>query len=396
MLTTRYLWATVHRKPGTGNPEHLHLYLHIPFCKQACHYCDFHFSTSMKNKEDMVNAIIAEIGMRKSELPSSPLETIYFGGGTPSLLSDSELGRIFDAISSDFDIQNDAEITLEANPDDLTAAKIKELRHSPVNRLSIGIQSFRDSDLKLMNRAHNSDEAERSVKISQDAGITNITADLIYALPRQSLNDWRENIHKLIALDVPHLSSYCLTVEPKTALAKFVRDGKIRTVPDQVAADHFKVLTEETAKAGFEHYEISNFTKPGFIARHNSSYWKGEPYLGVGPSAHSYDGRSRRWNVSNNISYLKSIFEKQPAWKEEILTDKERYNEFVMTGLRTKWGVNTDRVKLLFGDEFQKNLLSSAEEHIRNGNVTLENKVLLLTESGKFLADGIASDLFLV
>ncbi len=353
----------------------------------------------------MVNAIVKEIGMRKHELSAfdyaqsdkrTTLETIYFGGGTPSLLSDSELGRIFDAVSSHFDISNDAEITLEANPDDLTAAKIKELRNSPVNRLSIGIQSFRDSDLKLMNRAHNSDEAERSVKISQDAGISNITADLIYALPDQSLNDWRENIHKLIALEVPHLSSYCLTVEPKTALAKFVQEGKVRTVPDQTAADHFNVLVEETAKDGFEHYEISNFAKPGFIARHNSSYWKGEPYLGVGPSAHSYDGKSRRWNVSNNMSYLKSIFAKQPAWKEEILTDKERYNEFVMTGLRTKWGVNVERVKELFGEEFHKNLLSSSESHIAIGQLKMENNVLLLTEKGKFLADGIASDLFVV
>lgn len=357
----------------------------------------------------MVNAIISEIAMRKSELSlpaldsarsdnanKTTLETIYFGGGTPSLLSDSELGRIFDAISSHFDIRNDAEITLEANPDDLTAAKIKELKNSPVNRLSIGIQSFRDSDLKLMNRAHNSDEAERSVKISQDAGITNITADLIYALPDQSLNDWRENIHKLIALEVPHLSSYCLTVEPKTALAKFIQEGKIRTVPDQTAADHFNVLVEETAKAGFEHYEISNFAKSGFIARHNSSYWKGEPYLGVGPSAHSYDGKSRRWNVSNNMSYLKNIFEKQPAWKEEILTDKERYNEFVMTGLRTKWGVNVDRVKELFGEEFHKHLEDSAAIHIVNGNVQNDNGTLVLTAEGKFLADGIASDLFMI
>jgi oxygen-independent coproporphyrinogen-3 oxidase len=357
----------------------------------------------MKNKEDMVNAIIAEIAMRKNELPldsvqsdTRTLETIYFGGGTPSLLNESELGRIFDAVNSHFNLRKNAEITFEANPDDLTSAKIKELKNSPVNRLSIGIQSFRDSDLKLMNRAHNADEAERSVKMVQDAGLTNITADLIYALPDQSLNDWRENIHKLIALEVPHLSSYCLTVEPKTALAKFVQEGKIRSVPDQVAADHFKILTEETAKAGFEHYEISNFAKAGFIAKHNSSYWTGDPYLGVGPSAHSYNGQSRRWNVSNNMSYLKSIFDKQPAWKEEILTEKERYNEFVMTGLRTKWGVNVSRVKELFGDDFQKHMMKAAAEHISSGRIELKNDILILTEEGRFLADGIASDLFLV
>jgi oxygen-independent coproporphyrinogen III oxidase len=247
-----------------------------------------------------------------------------------------------------------------------------------------------------MNRAHNADEAERSVKGSQDAGITNITADLIYALPDQSLNDWRENIHKLIALDIPHLSSYCLTVEPKTALAKFVQEGKVKSVPDQTASDHFKVLTEETAKTGFEHYEISNFARPGFIAVHNSSYWKGEPYLGVGPSAHSFNGTSRRWNVSNNNSYLKAIFENQHAWQEEILTEKDRYNEFVMTGLRTKWGVSLNRVEELFGSDFRKHLLSTSDEHIAHGKLLLKNDVLTLTAEGKFLADGIASDLFVV
>ena len=344
----------------------------------------------------MVNAIVKEIAMRKNELPKLPLETIYFGGGTPSLLSDSDLGKIFEGINAHFDIRHDAEITLEANPDDLTSAKIRELRNSPVNRLSIGIQSFRDSDLKTMNRAHTANEAERSVKASQDAGITNITADLIYALPDQSLNDWRENIHKLIALDVPHLSSYCLTVEPKTALAKFVREGKIKSVPDQTASDHFKVLTEETAKAGFEHYEISNFAKEGFIAVHNSSYWKGEPYLGVGPSAHSFNEKARRWNVLNNIQYLKHIFAGEHAWQEEILTDKERYNEFVMTGLRTKWGVNTDRVEELFGGDFRKHLLSNADQHISLGRISRNGPILTLTQEGKFLADGIASDLFVV
>lgn len=343
-----------------------------------------------------MNAIVREIGMRKSELPQMPLETIYFGGGTPSLLNAAELAKIFDSIQEHFDIRSNAEITLEANPDDLTDAKINELRHSPVNRLSIGIQSFRDSDLKLMNRAHNANEAERSVKASQDAGLSNITADLIYALPDQSLNDWRENIHKLIALEVPHLSSYCLTVEPKTALAKFVREGKVRTVPDQTAADHFSVLTEETAKAGFDHYEISNFAKEGFIAVHNSSYWKGEPYLGVGPSAHSFNGTARRWNVSNNASYLKHIFAGESAWQEEVLSANERYNEFVMTGLRTKWGVNVNSVEQLFGSDFRKHLLQSAEEHLKAGRIQMENEVLILTAEGKFLADGIASDLFMV
>lgn len=344
----------------------------------------------------MVRAIAAEIGMRKSELPKLPLETIYFGGGTPSLLSDKELGFLFDTISENFDIRSDAEITLEANPDDLTTSKIKQLKNSPVNRLSIGIQSFRDSDLRTMNRAHNADEAERSVKASQDAGITNITADLIYGLPDQSLNDWRENLRKLIALDVPHLSSYCLTIEPKTALAQFVKAGKIIPATEQTSSDHFHVLVEETTKAGFEHYEISNFAKEGYIAVHNSSYWKGEAYLGVGPSAHSYASNTRRWNVSNNTSYMKKIFSTQHAYEQEILSTTEQYNERVMLGLRAKWGVDQNKLESEFGSSYARHFANEMQTWIKSGDATSANGIVTLSEQGRLLADRIASSAFFV
>lgn len=344
----------------------------------------------------MVQALVREIALRKHELPARPLETIYFGGGTPSLLSDRELGTIFDAIAGQFDIANGAEITLEANPDDLTPVKIKSLSNSPVNRLSIGIQSFRDSDLLLMNRAHNAQEAERSVKASQDAGFANITADLIYGLPGQSLADWRDNLQKLIALEVPHLSSYCLTIEPKTALANFVQKGKVRPAGEQTASDHFKALVEATAKAGFEHYEISNFARPGFIAVHNSSYWKGEPYLGIGPSAHSFSGNTRRWNVANNSVYLKKIFAGETAYESEELNEKERFNERVMLGLRTKWGVDIKMLENEFGGKYFEPFMDAVNKNILLGNLVIANYTLLLTTQGKFLSDGVTSDLFAV
>lgn len=342
----------------------------------------------------MTAAIAQEIVMRKSELPAVPLESIYFGGGTPSILTDEELGMILDTVSKHFDIRSDAEITLEANPDDLTAAKIRALRNSPVNRLSIGVQSFDDHDLKLMNRAHNSSEAERSIKSAQDAGLINITADLIYGLPDQTTRAWQNNIEKMIQLEVPHLSSYCLTVEPKTALAKFVKSGKIIPSGDNVASDHFDKLVELAELCGYEHYEISNFAKEGFIAVHNSSYWKGKPYLGVGPSAHSYDGTTRRWNVANNMSYLKSITEGKTSYESETLNKNERYNERVMLGLRAKWGVNLADISKEFGSDYANYFRENIRLWIASGDVVTTNDVYTLTKKGKLLADRIASTAF--
>ncbi|MFM2016616.1 MAG: Oxygen-independent coproporphyrinogen-III oxidase [Bacteroidota bacterium] len=342
----------------------------------------------------MVSAIAKEIVMRKNELPSIPLETIYFGGGTPSILTDAELGLLFETIAKNFDIRSDAEITLEANPDDLTAVKIRELRNSSVNRLSIGVQSFDDKDLKLMNRAHNASEAERSIKSAQDAGLINITADLIYGLPEQTRRAWQTNIEKMIQLEVPHLSSYCLTVEPKTALAKFVKAGKIIPSGENVASDHFDKLVELTELCGYEHYEISNFAKEGYIAIHNSSYWKGKPYLGVGPSAHSYDGKTRRWNVANNMSYLKSVTEGKTSYESETLTLKERYNERVMLGLRAKWGVNLADVNRDFGSDYANCFRENIRLWVASGDVIVSNDVYTLSKKGKLLADRIASSAF--
>jgi oxygen-independent coproporphyrinogen-3 oxidase len=369
-----------------------HLYLHIPFCKQACHYCDFHFSTSQDKKGEMVRAMMKELEKRRSELPGNNLDTIYFGGGTPSVLSADELKFIFDSIDQHFSISPQAEITLEANPDDLTAPFLKALRSTPVNRLSIGIQSFRDEDLKMMNRAHTAAEAEGSVKRAQDSGITNLTVDLIYGIPSLDEMSWQKNLDRVNALEVQHLSSYCLTIEPKTALARFVQSGKFAPVDEQLASTHFQQLVQFAKENDLDHYEISNFAKKGFIAKHNSSYWFGEPYLGIGPSAHSFDGEKRRWNVSNNAQYLHFISTGEKSYEEETLNEKERYNEFVMTHLRTMWGVSLKEVP----EQFQAHFKTEAEKWLASGDMENNAAVFVLTEQGKLIADRIASDLFMV
>jgi oxygen-independent coproporphyrinogen-3 oxidase len=340
----------------------------------------------------MVRAMMTELEKRKSELPGKNLDTIYFGGGTPSVLSGDELKFIFDSIDKHFSISPGAEITLEANPDDLTAKFLKELRTTPVNRLSIGIQSFRDEDLKMMNRVHNAAEAESAVKRSQDSGITNLTVDLIYGIPGLDETSWRKNLDKINELQIQHLSSYCLTVEPKTALAKFVKSGKIAPVDDALASQHFRLLTDFAAEYHFDHYEISNFAKQGFVAKHNSSYWFGEPYLGIGPSAHSFDGEKRRWNISNNMKYLDLVSKGEKTYEEETLNEKERYNEMVMTHLRTMWGISLEKIN----EEFRAHFLHEAEKWIAQGDMENKSGTFILTAKGKLIADKIASDLFVV
>lgn len=373
----------------------MHLYFHIPFCKQACHYCDFHFSTSQKNRTAIVQAMLKELELRKGELPGKELQSVYFGGGTPSVLSQDELQSIFDAIAKDFSIAENAEVTLEANPDDLTPEYLAMLKRTPVNRLSIGIQSFRESDLRMMNRAHTVEEAEMVVKRAQDAGFTNLTVDLIYGIPGLSLEEWQQHLEKINALDVPHFSAYCLTVEPRTALAHLVKTGKVQPVDEELASQHFYALAEFAAAQGFEHYEISNLAKPGFIAKHNSSYWFGEPYLGIGPSAHSFDGTTRRWNVANNAQYLRAIAAGEKTFEEEQLNPKERFNEWVMTRLRTLWGLSPEEVMRQFGEEVFRELEKSARPWLLSGHLILANGALVLTVKGRLMADRIASDLFL-
>jgi oxygen-independent coproporphyrinogen-3 oxidase len=371
------------------------IYIHIPFCKQACTYCDFHFSTSMKKKEDMVAALAIEIALRKEEFTNEIVETIYFGGGTPSVLTNTEIQFIIDAVYQNYSVADNPEITLEANPDDLSKDRIYELSNSRINRLSIGIQSFFEEDLKLMNRAHNAREAEACLAEAVKY-FNNISIDLIYGTPGMSNERWLYNISKALSFGIPHISSYALTVEPRTALHKFVKSGVIAQPSDEVAQEQFLLLVDELEADGFVHYELSNFGKEDYFSKNNTAYWLGKKYIGIGPSAHSYDGKFRSWNIANNAMYLKDIqMDKLPSEKEE-LTSADRYNEYVMTGLRTIWGVSVDKVEKEFGVEFSSYLLAEAHKHIERGLLSYCNNILTTTRAGKFLADGLASDLFFV
>lgn len=371
------------------------IYIHIPFCKQACFYCDFHFSTSLKKKEDMIAALVKEIEIRKVELGNTTIETIYFGGGTPSVLSTKEIETLIAAVYENFKVVENPEITLEANPDDLSEEKIIELSNSPINRLSIGIQSFFEKDLKLMNRAHNSKEAKKCLEFATQY-FANISVDLIYGIPDCTNQEWRENIQTALSFGVPHISSYALTVEPKTPLASFIKKGIIKNVDDEKAQEQFHILIEELEKASFIHYETSNFGTEGFFSQNNSSYWLGKSYLGIGPSAHSFDGSQRSWNVRNNSKYINAIAESRLPIERETLSKTDRYNEYIMTGLRTIWGVSFDKIRNEFGDKYIEYLENHSKKHLQKDLLYLENQVLKTTKKGKFLSDGIASDLFIV
>lgn len=370
------------------------MYLHIPFCKQACHYCDFHFSTNFKKKSEVVNALCAELLLRKDEIRGET-ETIYFGGGTPSLLTAEELNQILEVIFKNYHIGRDPEITLEANPDDLSEEKIKMLAASPVNRLSIGVQSFFDEDLKLMNRAHNEIEAIESIRQATKY-FDNISIDLIYGIPGMGNERWKRNLEIALELGIPHLSSYALTVEPRTALKSLIEKGKIAPVLEEVSKEQYEILTKTMKAAGFDNYEFSNFGKPGYISRNNTAYWFGKSYLGIGPSAHSFDGFQRKWNISNNSLYIKAIQKGEVPSEIEELTTRDRYNEYVMTRLRTKWGISLEEVKMLFGSDYRKYLLEEGENFLKNGMLIWEDEHLRVAAQGKFLTDGIAAELFLV
>jgi oxygen-independent coproporphyrinogen-3 oxidase len=379
------------------------IYIHIPYCKQACHYCDFHFSTSLKKKDEMVLALAKEIEMRKSEFKDDAVETIYFGGGTPSILNVSDLKLLIDTVYSNFSVIENPEITLEANPDDLTPILsfrgtrnlFKEFKAIGVNRLSIGIQSFFEDDLKLMNRAHNSEEAKSCLEIATQY-FDNISIDLIYGMPSMSNEKWLHNIETALSFNIPHISSYALTVEPKTALHTFIQKGIIPQLDDEVAQEHFHLLLDKLEENGFIHYELSNFGKENYFSKNNSSYWLGKKYIGIGPSAHSYDGEKRGWNVSNNTLYLKSIQENKLPLETETLTKTDRYNEYVMTGLRTIWGISLDRIATEFGKTYLDYLNQQAAKYIEDHLLFIDDNILRTTKSGKFLSDGIASDLFLL
>jgi oxygen-independent coproporphyrinogen-3 oxidase len=373
------------------------IYLHIPFCKQKCSYCNFHFSTSFNLKDEMLLAIKKEIGLRKDELESKTIKSLYLGGGTPSVLSVDEIKSLIDEFQKYFSFDKNIEITLESNPDDLNKNFLKELSQTEVNRLSIGTQSFFDEDLRLMNRAHNASEAESSIKRAQDFGLENISIDLIYGSPTSNFEIWKENLDKTIELQVPHVSSYALTVEPKTALEKWIENGKVPAPEETEQNQEFHYMSDFLKKNGFDHYEISNFGMPGFHSKHNSAYWKSEPYLGIGPSAHSYNGSlERSWNMANNPLYIKNINQNIIPKETEILSEKDRFNEMMMIGLRTIWGVDLNKVNQNFSSEIIDYFNKESNSKIEDGLLTIENNHLKIPEKHWFLADGIASDLFIV
>lgn len=372
------------------------LYIHIPFCKQKCHYCDFHFSVSLRKKASLLAAIKKEILLRKDEL-NEPIESIYFGGGTPSLLSSSELSEILETIYDNYNVNETVEVSLEANPDDLSEVFLQELYVLGFNRLSIGIQSFFDADLQFMNRAHTAKEAISCLELAKIAGFKNISIDLIYGIPGLTEKKWQQNLNTFLCLDIPHLSSYALTVEPKTALAHFIKSKKIAALDDNLAKAHFDTLTAFMQKHNYSHYELSNFAKDGFLSKHNTAYWQGKSYVGIGPSAHSFNQKTRSWNVANNARYISALNNNKLPNEVENLTTSMRYNEYIMTGLRTIWGIDLDRIEQEYGVAFYDYLIHSSQKHLKNQHlqITLKNCLVVLPDSF-FLIDGIIADLFWV
>ena len=371
------------------------IYIHIPYCKQRCSYCNFHFSISKNGIDKMINSLIKELELRKNYL-TSEIKTIYFGGGTPSILNKKHLEKLFDKIRSTFNVSENAEISFECNPDDLNKEKLILLNYLGVNRLSIGIQSFDDKDLKFMNRSHNSDEAINSVKLAQEVGFDNISIDLIYSLPSQSVENWQKNLEIAFGLSIQHISSYSLTIEKNTQLSHLIKTKKIIELDEKTSSEHFNLLLKESKKNEFIQYEISNFGKEGYFSEHNSSYWQNKNYLGIGPSAHSYNGESRSWNISNNKNYIEIISENKLPSETEILTKNQKYNEYIFTSLRTMWGVDLKLVQEKFDEKIYNYLLLQVVKWKETSDILHTKNTLKLTEKGKLLADAIASDLFIV
>ena len=371
------------------------IYIHIPFCKQKCHYCNFYSVASIKNKDAFNAALLKEIENRRDYLKGESVNTVYFGGGTPSMLSSNELNAIFDKLNNNFNIDPNAEITLEANPDDLNKDYITQFKNSPINRFSIGIQSFHDDDLKYLNRIHSGEGALNSIQIAQENGFDNLTIDLIYGIPGLTMEKWKRNLEIFYSLDIPHLSAYSLTVEPKTALDSLIRKKKLPNVKDEESIAHFKYLQKSIKEHGFEHYEISNFSKSGYYSKHNSLYWLGAHYLGLGPSAHSFNGTSRQWNVSSLTKYIQACKNNDLVFEKETLTTNQQFNEYIMTSLRTRWGCSLEHIQNVFGEKYINKLELNISPFIKKEWVILNSKTYFLTESGKLFADGIASDLFI-
>ena len=371
------------------------IYIHIPFCKSKCNYCNFYSVASSKHLNDFISALLIEIELQRNYFDGEKIETIYFGGGTPSVLSNDSLKIIIEKLQQTFEITSDAEITIETNPNDLDLKKIKEFKQTDINRISIGIQSFFDDDLKYLNRIHSASQAEASVKRSQDAGFENISIDLIYGIPTSTDDKWKQNLDISFALDVPHISSYGLTVEPQTALDVLIKNGRSKPLDEQQNVKQFKLLMQEMKKHSFVHYEISNFCKEGFISQHNSNYWKGRKYLGLGPSAHSFNFKERQWNISNIEKYISSVSGKIIPCEKEVLSENDKYNEYIMTSLRTMWGCDLKYIEVNYGADNIILLEEKAQNFIESGRMGKENSILTLTDEGRLFADGIAAELFI-
>jgi len=371
------------------------IYFHFPFCRQACHYCNFHFSTQLKYQDKILQAFEKEIELRIEELPAK-LESIYFGGGSPSLLSPKSVQRLIDVVNKNFKSHENIEITIEVNPDDVSYNYLKDLVSAGINRLSIGIQSFSDAELKLMNRIHNADQGIKTLDWTAKL-FNNFSLDLIYGTPSSDISSWKKNLNQALSIDVPHLSSYALTVEPKTVLAHQVKMKQVQLLDDELIKIQYDWMVDSMEQAGYENYEFSNFSKPGFNAVNNANYWKGKAYIGIGPAAHSFDGkRKRSWNPSNNLKYLKSIQQGILPAKFESLNTHEVFNEYLMTGLRTSWGVSLQKVNETFGEQYSNYLEKQAENYLINQKLYWDGDALKVSKTAKFLTDGIASDLFLL
>ena len=371
------------------------IYFHFPFCRQACHYCNFHFSTQLKNQDKMLQAFEKEIELRIEESPAK-LESIYFGGGSPSLLSPKSVERLIDVVNKNFKSHENIEITIEVNPDDVSYNYLKDLVSAGINRLSIGIQSFSDAELKLMNRIHNADQGIKTLDWTAKL-FNNFSLDLIYGTPSSDISSWKKNLNQALSIDVPHLSSYALTVEPKTVLAHQVKIKEVQLLDDERVKIQYDWMVDIMEQAGYENYEFSNFSKPGFNAVNNANYWKGKAYIGIGPAAHSFDGkRKRSWNPSNNLKYLKSIHQGILPAKFENLNTHEAFNEYLMTGLRTSWGVSLQKVNETFGEQYSNYLEKQAENYLIDQKLYWDGDALKVSKTAKFLTDGIASDLFLL
>ena len=372
------------------------IYIHIPYCKQACLYCNFHFTIAQTDKAEMLNCIRLELELRQDYLKDKKVDTIYFGGGTPSVLEKNEIISILQKIYDTYNIAENSEITLECNPDDLSKNKLIALKEIGINRLSIGVQSFNNKELKWMNRSHNADQSERCIKMAQQVGFDNITIDLIYGLPNQTLADWKQNLENMFAYDIQHFSAYALTIENKTILKHLVNTNKIKPLKDELIVNQFKLLVDAADEHGFIHYEISNFGKKGFFSKHNTAYWQSKHYLGIGPSAHSYNGKSRSWNVSSNKQYIQKIKKGEDYFETEKLTKNQQFNEYIFTALRTIWGVNSETIKKRFGEQMQTHFLKEVKKWETKKDIKKIENTYTLTISGKFLADAIASDLFII